>query len=165
MKTRSEARHYSRVRPFRATTGMSRQELAARSSVSFYRLGLIERGFAAASEKEQALIAKALGAKTVEDVFPPEAKPAATTAVDLSQRYLAIDLVFAGEYAAAIVGPRELADGTIQPSRTIELDDEARTSLQTREGKRALRKRLERIFDALSAPPGAASEPAEWSAA
>jgi hypothetical protein len=141
---------------------MSRQELAALSGVSFYRLGLIERGFVPASERERAMIAKALGADTIESVFPTAEKPAEQTAADVSPRYLPIDIVRAGGYNAAIVGPRELPDGTIQPSRTIELDVAGLKSLETRDGRRELRARLTRIYDAVNAAPGTDTEPATW---
>ena len=139
------------VRLLRTSKRMRQLELARLASVSLWRLSHAERGLIELTDDEIARIARALDVP-VNALWNP------------GDSELSIDLVFAGDYAAAVCGPRTLPDGVIQPARTIELDAEAIKSLETRDGKRALRTRLERVYNAVSQPTGSASEPATWSA-
>jgi transcriptional regulator with XRE-family HTH domain len=138
------------VRLLRTAKGVGQVELCRKAGVSRFRLSHAERGLIELADDEIARIARALDVP-VDAIFPSS-----------GEHKLTIDLLFAGDYAAAVCGPRIMQDGTIQPQRTFELDETALKSLETREGKQALRARLTRIYDAVNAAHGANTEPAEW---
>ena len=126
-------------------------ELCRKAGVSRFRLSNAENGRIQLTDDELSRIASALDVP-VSAIFQSSGESALT-----------IDIVMAGDYTAAICGPRQLPDGTIQEAQTIELDDVGIKCLSSKAGQMTLRKRLERVYDCLSQAPGAASEPATWS--